>query len=217
MKKQHGNPEPEPANDPVDQSPSKNQNLPGGQDLPEDQDLITRLKKGQQWAFNELVRKYQPGLLKIAYSISLNQEESLEVVQDVFMSVHKNIATFRQDSKLSTWLRKITINHCLNWKRKWKRRFRWHHRSLESENDIYLMEENKKSQTPEMLVRQKQMEKKLMDTIKKLPEKNRIVFVLSTFEGMSYEQIGQMLNIKKGTVSSRLHSARTLLKDALES
>jgi len=90
-------------------------------------DLVKRLKKGQPWAFNILVARYQSRLLKIAYGITLDREDSLEIVQDVFISAFKNIQTFRQEASLATWLRKITINQCLNWKRKWKRRFKWSH------------------------------------------------------------------------------------------
>ena len=181
-----------------------------------EQDLVERLKKGQQWAFNILVNKYQGRLLKIAYGITLDREDSLEVVQDVFISVFKNIQTFRQDAGLATWLRKITINQCLNWKRKWKRRFKWNHESIESENDKDLFNENKKSNDPEMLYREKQLEKNLMQAIKTLPEKIRLVFVLNAFEGLSYEEIAKTLNIKKGTVSSRLYFARKNLIDSLE-
>ncbi len=180
-----------------------------------EQDLVERLKKGQEWAFNTLVKTYQAKLLKIAYGITMDQEESLEVVQDVFISVHKNIATFRQEASLATWLRKITVNHCLNWKRKWKRRFKWHHQPIDSDNDFSLLEQNLKNQDPEKMIQEKQMETKLMNAVKTLPEKLRLVFVLSTFEGLSYQEIGDMLNIKKGTVSSRLHTARTLLMDGL--
>ena len=76
----------------------------------DEQDLVERLKKGQQWAFNILVNQYQGRLLKIAYGITLNREDSLEIVQDVFISVFKNIQTFRQEGSLVTWLRKITLN-----------------------------------------------------------------------------------------------------------
>ncbi len=67
----------------------------------EENDLVVRLKQGQEWAFNILVNKYQNKLLKIAYGITLDKEESLEIVQDVFVSVHKNIKTFRQEAGLS--------------------------------------------------------------------------------------------------------------------
>ncbi len=133
----------------------------------------------------------------------------------MFISVFKNIRTFRQDANLATWLRKITINQCLNWKRKWKRRFKWHHDSLESENEENLFKENKKNDDPETLYRKKQFEKKMMLAIKKLPGKIRLVFILNAFEGLSYEDIGKTLGIKKGTVSSRLYFARKNLIDSL--
>lgn len=181
-----------------------------------EQDLVERLKKGQKWAFNVLVNTYQDRLLKIAYGITLDREDSLEVVQDVFVSVFKNIRAFRQDASLATWLRKITINHCLNWKRKWKRRFKWHHDPIESEMEMEMLRENGKIRDPEMQFREKQLEKNLMNAIKTLPEKIRLVFVLNAIEGLSYEEIANTLNIKKGTVSSRLFFARKNLIDSLE-
>lgn len=181
-----------------------------------EQDLVERLKKGQQWAFKVLVNRYQDKLLKIAYGITLDREDSLEVVQDVFVSAHKNIKSFRQDASLATWLRKITINQCLNWKRKWKRRFKWSHDSIESDAGIDLYKENIKGQDPEMQFREKQFEQNFMKAIKKLPEKIRLVFVLNAFEGLSYEEIATTLNIKKGTVSSRLHFARKNLAGSPE-
>ena len=185
-------------------------------DITNEQDLVERLKKGQKWAFNVLVNTYQARLLKIAYGVTLDREDSLEVVQDVFVSVFKNIRTFRQDASLATWLRKITINHCLNWKRKWKRRFKWHHDPIESEMDTTLLQANEKNRDPEMQFREKQLEKNFMKAVKMLPEKIRLVFVLNAIEGLSYEEIAKTLNIKKGTVSSRLFFARKNIIDALQ-
>ncbi len=181
----------------------------------EENDLVDRLKQGQEWAFNILVNKYQNMLLKIAYGITLDREESLEIVQDVFVSVHKNIKTFRQDAGLSGWLRKITINSCLNWKRKWKRRFRWNHQTIESKDENKLLKAKKDDNNPETLFREKQIEMLVMKNIEQLPEKIRVVFVLNTLEGLSYNEIAQHLSIKRGTVSSRLHHARKILTESI--
>ena len=187
-----------------------------------EQDLVERLIKGQQWAFNVLVERYQNRLLRIAYGVTLNHEDSIEIVQDVFVIVFKKIHTFRQESSLANWLRKITINQCMNWKRKWKRRFKWSHDSLELDsvqnllNNNNLFKETLKNNDPEMLYREKQLGENLMKAIKKLPEKIRVVFVLNSLEGLSYEEIANSLNIKKGTVSSRLYSARKNLMNSLE-
>ncbi len=186
-----------------------------------EQDLVTRLQKGQEWAFNVLVDSYQDRLLRIAYGITLDHEDSIEVVQDVFVIVFKKIHTFRQDASLATWLRKITVNQCLNWKRKWKRRFKWSHDSLESNNGKSLLNDKNlygnsmKSHDPEILYQEKQLENNLKKAVKKLPEKLRVVFVLNSFEGLSYEQIAKTLDIKKGTVSSRLYWARKNLMESL--
>jgi RNA polymerase sigma-70 factor (ECF subfamily) len=174
----------------------------------EEQELVERLKKGQQWAYQVLVTRYQDRLLKIAYGITLDMEESREVVQDVFVSVFKHIHNFRGEAGLWGWLRKITINACLNWKRKWKRRFKWHHTSLEPDNDHLLYGVQKDSATPESILGEKEGETNLIRAIHKLPEKNRLVFVLNALEGLSYEEIAQTLKIRKGTVASRLFHAR---------
>lgn len=188
---------------------------PGPETIVDEADLVERLKKGQEWAFSVLVKTYQDRLSKIAYGITLDREESMEIVQDVFILAFKNIQTFRQDASLATWLRKITLNQCLNWKRKWKRRFKWHHDSIDSENDTVLFNETRKDGNPEVLYEGKEMEKNLMTAIKKLPEKIRLVFVLNSFEGLSYDEIATALHIKKGTVSSRLYSARKALITSL--
>jgi len=181
----------------------------------EENDLVDRLKQGQEWAFNILVNKYQNMLLKIAYGITLDREESLEIVQDVFVSVHKNIKNFRQDAGLSGWLRRITINSCLNWKRKWKRRFRWNHQPIEPEDENKLLKAKKDENNPETLYREKQIEMFFMENVRRLPEKIRAVFVLNTLEGLSYDEIAQHLRIRRGTVSSRLYHARKILSESI--
>ncbi|MCF8113067.1 MAG: sigma-70 family RNA polymerase sigma factor [Desulfotignum sp.] len=174
----------------------------------DEQDLVEQLKQGQKQAFDILVNMFQKRLLKVAYGITLDPEESREIVQDVFTTVFRQIHSFRQDAMLYTWLRKITVNHCLNWKRRWKRRFRWHHDPITAENDSTLSRENTQMDTPEALMQKKQFRDRLMDVIKDLPEKTRVVFVLYALEGLSYQEIADFLHIRKGTVASRLYHAR---------
>ncbi|MEA1967121.1 MAG: sigma-70 family RNA polymerase sigma factor [Thermodesulfobacteriota bacterium] len=194
-------------------------NIPGretlGRNTIDEQELVQRLKKGQQWAVNVLVDRYQNRLLKLAYGITMDMEDSQDVVQDVFVKAVKHIHGFRYKSSLWGWLRKITINACLNWKRKLKRRFKWHHQSLESENDPLLYKRTETILNPESILREKELNEKLMQAVKKLPEGNRVVFVLNTFEDLSYKEIAQTLNIRKGTVNSRLYHARKQIMAAL--
>ncbi|MBI9089638.1 MAG: sigma-70 family RNA polymerase sigma factor [Desulfobacterium sp.] len=179
----------------------------------DEKELIKGLKQGQERAFSRLVHRYRDRLTRVAYGIVLEQEESLEIVQDVFVSVYKNIDSFRGESGLSTWLVRITINLSLNWKRRWKRRFRWGHHSLDSQAFVKATE--KRVETPEAQYRGKELEARTMDAVAKLPEKTRAVFVLNTLEGLSYGEIAQALDIKIGTVKSRLFQARKSLSKAV--
>lgn len=180
----------------------------------QDRELVDRLKSGHPWAFRLLVRTYEQRLLKIAFAITQDREDSLEVVQDVFISVFQNVQTFRHESSLYTWLRKITIRQCLNWRRKWKRRFRWHHDPLESDGSTANTFQT--DHDPEALIHEKQLGDRLMTAIQALPEKFRVVFVLNALESLSYEEIAETLGIRKGTVGSRLNTARQKLIDAID-
>ena len=180
----------------------------------DEQTFIRALKNRHEGAFEVLVHRHQAKLLSIAWGITQDREESLEIVQDVFLNVHKHIGEFRGESGLFTWMRKITVNMCLNWKRKWKRRFLWHHQPIESEQGGLLAEVEENLDNPESEYLQKEFQRMLMVHVKALPEKVRAVFVLKIFEKMSYEEIAQTLGIKKGTVSSRLHYARKYLSGA---
>ena len=183
----------------------------------DEKDLIKWLQQGRESAFRILVTQYQARLMAIAWGITLDHEESLEIVQDVFLSVHKNIRKFRGEAGLMTWMRKITVNLCLNWKRRWKRRFKWHHRPLETEESPGAWEGHDiQHDCPESAYLNREQEENLMKLVEALPEKTRTVFILKTIEGLSYDAIAKLLNIKTGTVSSRLYHARKTLAAALE-
>ncbi len=181
-----------------------------------EKELIKRLKQGRESAFRMLVLQYQARLMAIAWGITLDHEESLEIVQDVFLSVHRNITDFRGEAGLMTWMRKITINHCLNWKRRWKRRFKWHHHPLQPETSPGEWNGPASPDSPESDYLSREQEKTIMTLVANLPEKIRTVFILKTVEGLSYDDIAQLLNIQTGTVSSRLSHARKSLAAALK-
>ncbi len=192
-------------------SPGTGESSVPGRPLDEDADLVRRLREGQEWAYNTLVANYQARLLKIAYGITLDHEESREIVQDVFVAAITKISGFRGEQGLGPWLRKITVHACLNWKRKWKRRFRWHHTPLEADTEFLVYDAAVDRGTPETRLREKQEDALLAKAVGQLPEKIRVVFVLNRLEGLSYTKIAQTLGIKEGTVSSRLFRARKMI------
>ena len=182
----------------------------------DEKQVINRLKKGDESAFALLVRRFQARLFSIAYAMTRDSEESRDIVQEVFLKAHRSIDRFKGDARLSTWLHRITVNECLNWRRRWRIRRRGQHLPLMVESDdpagVNLIEE----EDPESRLRAKEMQDRYLDTLQALPEKTRVVFVLKELEGMSYEQIGATLGLRRGTVASRLHNARRQLTKALQ-
>jgi RNA polymerase sigma-70 factor (ECF subfamily) len=108
------------------------------------------------------------------------------------------------------------VNEGLNWKRRWKRRLRWRHHSFEEAFQQDSQEPESAEEGPEDRYLKKEFSLKIQDVLLKLPEDARTVFVLKEMEELSYEEIAAALNIKRGTVSSRLFYARKRLKDLLE-
>ncbi len=180
--------------------------------------LVARLKQGDEKAFVTLMRQYRSALISVAYGITLDTEESRDIVQEVFLKVYRNIGSFNEKAALGTWLYRITVNQSLNVIRKWKRRLRQQHRSLtrEPNNEAADPPELGSEQfSPSGLLDEKELARRFEDQLKALPQKTRAVFVLRENQGMSYDEIAEVLNIQRGTVSSRLYHARQKLKAAL--
>ncbi|WP_319525563.1 sigma-70 family RNA polymerase sigma factor [uncultured Desulfosarcina sp.] len=181
-----------------------------------DEELILRLQRGDEWAFQLLVRRFRKKIFSVAYGITLDREESKDIVQEVFLQAYRSIVGFRGDASLATWLHRITVNRCLNWKRRWARRFKWMHVSTDStDDDTPNVEIESQLPTPEDRVADMQTRQQIENALKTLPEQIRTVFVLRELEGLSYEEIADVTGIKLGTVRSRLFHARKRLKEML--
>ncbi|MBN1831080.1 MAG: sigma-70 family RNA polymerase sigma factor [Deltaproteobacteria bacterium] len=179
-------------------------------------ELIERLRKGQEEAYRVLVREYHSRLYSLACGITLDREESQDILQEVFLKVCSNIKGFRGKSSLFTWLRRITVNESLNWRRRAKRRFRWKHQPLEAGEIEGGLDLESEDAGPEVMYQKKELEKSLNNGLNSLPEEARTIFILRELEGLSYEEIAAQLNLRKGTVSSRLFYTRQRLKEFLE-
>ena len=181
-----------------------------------DEELILRLQRGDEWAFQLLVRRFRKKIFSIAFGITLDTEESQDITQEVFLQVHQSIGNFRGDASLSTWLHRLTVNRCLNWKRRWTRRFKWLHVSIDSADDQPAAEPESDLPTPETRVANAQTRQQIDNALKRLPDQARTIFVLRELEGLSYEEIANATGIKLGTVRSRLFHERKRLKEILQ-
>ena len=178
--------------------------------------LVAALKRKDEAAFATLVQHYQKRLFGIAYGITLDREESLDIVQETLVRVFQKIDDFRGDAGIATWLYRITVNLSLNWKRRWRRRLRRVHVSLEAEETVENKALRDDREVPESIYLGGELEHHFRQALTQLPEALRSVFVLKELEGLSYEEIGRILNVKKGTVSSRLFNARQRLKNSVK-
>ncbi len=188
----------------------------GGEDL----ELIERFLNGNKESFNRLVIKYQNKVYNLSYRFLGDADEAEDMAQEVFMTVHKSLKKFRGDSLFSTWLFRITVNHCKNRLKFLGRRRYYQSVSIDQpqeteEGDLYHEVEDE-SPDPESSLSSQETQKLVQDAISRLDPEHRLVIVLRDIEDMAYEEIAEMLGIKVGTVKSRIHRGRSELKSMLD-
>jgi RNA polymerase sigma-70 factor (ECF subfamily) len=171
--------------------------------------FLDRLRAGDAPAFEELVMTYQHRVFGVALRMLGNRAEAEEVAQEAFVRAHRALGDFRGDAKLSTWLYAITSRLCLN-------RLASGERRLTRQGEDALLRLSDAGPRPDAALERRELETALGQAIAELPEDRRIVVVLRDLEGLSYEEIAQVLELELGTVRSRLHRARADLKEKLE-
>lgn len=185
--------------------------------------LIRRIRRGDEQAFALMVRTYEQRVFNMVFRMVGNREEAEDVAQDVFVTVFQSIHGFRGESKLSTWLYRITVNHCKN-RLKYLRRRRKHlGRPLDEIAEAELARGSGSHQAgfhaqlprPDEEASGHQMERIIQAKIAALEEDHRVLVVLRDIQGLSYQEIGEVTGLNIGTIKSRLHRARLTLKEAL--
>ncbi len=186
----------------------------------DDAGLVALSRHGDLNAFETLVRKHQKRMLNIAFRLIDDYEEACEVVQDAFVSAYKNIGGFRGESKFSTWLTSITVNLSKNRRKQVRSRQSREAFSIDApvQTDEGGIIVDPPSHEPSVLDRleKKDIRDRVQDCIKALGPDFREVLVLRDMQDFSYEEIGNMLSMREGTVKSRLFRAREMVKDCLK-
>ena len=170
--------------------------------------FLARLRAGETAAFEELVITYQRRVFGVALRMLGNAAEAQEVAQEAFLRAHRGLAEFRGDAKLSTWLYAITSRLCLNRLARGERRLR-----RQGEEALLRLAGG---ETPDVAVERGELEAALPRAVAELPEGRRRGGGRRDLEGLSSEEIAEVLDLEPGTVRSRLHRARADLKDKLE-
>ena len=183
----------------------------------EESELIKQLVSGNDKAFKVLFDSYKSMVYNTASGFLTNESDAEDITQEVFLQIYRSIAHFKEESKLSTWIYRITITKCLDLlrKRKTKKRFAFI-------TDIFDKETNKEKELfvnyehPGILEENKELSKILFKQIDKLPENQRIAFVLNKIEQLSYKEISEVMQTSVSSVESLIFRAKSNLKKRLE-
>src|SRR5437868_6957107 len=178
--------------------------------------LVQRAKAGDVEAFEELVRRYDRNVFRIAQHITQNREDAEDVVQDAFFKAYENLEQFQGQSKFYTWLVRIAVNEALMKLRKRRQeRTVSLDEEVKTEDDSLPREVADWAPNPEQLYTQGELQDILTRTIQGLPPGFRTVFVLRDVEGLSTEETADALNLSIPAVKSRLLRARLQLRERL--
>jgi RNA polymerase sigma-70 factor (ECF subfamily) len=178
---------------------------------PPDEEIISRILKGDQAAYAILVEKYQNYVFTLVLRFTENREDAEEIAQDVFVKAYRSLADFRGDSKFSTWLFTITRTTCLSFLRKKK----LDTRSLDDER-TGLQVENKESGLNADIIEQKSRYSMLSMAISMLSVDDAQVLNLFYKAEQTLDEIGKIMRLDPNTVKVKLHRARQRLKEKME-
>jgi len=178
--------------------------------------LVQAAKRGDDSAFEELVRRYDRNVFRIAQHITQNREDAEDVVQDAFLKAYGNLHQFQGQSKFYTWLVRIAVNEALmKLRRRRPERTVSLDEDVKTEDDSLPREVADWSPNPEQLYGTSELGDILKKTIQGLSPGFRTVFVLRDVEGLSTEETAEMLNLSVPAVKSRLLRARLQLRERL--
>ena len=190
------------------------QSLSWGRD---EADLVHELQAGSDAAFDYLVTYYHSGVFNLVYGILSDRADAADVTQEVFLRAFRGIRGFRQGSSLKTWLYRISVRQALN-----HRRWCWrHHRQqvsidAEEEGRSLALDLKDSEATPYERLASQETQQAVRAALAQVPALFRSAVILRDLEGLSYEEVAEVLEVSVGTVKSRILRGRRLLKEALD-
>ncbi len=185
-----------------------------------DHALVARVQEGDEGAFRELFDRYHRRAFAVAFGVVKNKQDALDVVQDAFIKVHRHIATFQGSSSFYTWLYRIVMNLSIDHVRRSKKS-----KDLDYDDRVGRDEGNVAGDgalvprildgNPGKTVLRRELIAAIQAALDELPEYHRAVIVLREVEGLSYEEMAEVLEVPKGTIMSRLFHARRKMQSTL--
>ncbi len=186
----------------------------------EERRLMERAKSGDGSAFDEMTRRYSEKAYSVAYQMLASHDDARDLVQDAFLEVFRTLERFNTQYRFSTWLYRILINKCINYRKREARRRMYSFSDYGGRNGgtgkQFLVSNLPSSEkTPHEVLENAELKRSIMAALDTLSERHRTVVVLFDLEGLSHRQIAEILQCPEGTVMSRLHHGRLKLKRVL--
>lgn len=184
-----------------------------------DLELVRRAQKGDVKAFEDLLGRYRRKVFGLAMGMVGNRDDAMDVMQDAFVRVYRHLGSFQGDSSFYTWVYRITMNLCIDHVRKAARmraapyEDRLAHDNVD-QGDFPILPV-RHDVNPGKAARRHEVMEKLARALEDLPPHHRAVIVMREFEGLTYEEMAQVMQVPKGTIMSRLFHARHKLQKAL--
>ena len=179
-----------------------------------DEQLVIKVQKGDRHSFDLLVLKYQHKVMGLVRRFVKDPTEAEDVAQEAFIKAYRAINTFRGDSAFYTWLYRIAVNTAKNTLDARKRR-PGSDLDIEDAEDFAFSDSLRIDENPENLLAGEDMHRIVEETLAGLPEELRKALMLREFDGLSYEEIAQMMDCPIGTVRSRIFRAREAIDIAI--
>ncbi len=196
--------------------------------MPElDDELMQRFQKGDEGAFDLIVRRHQQPLINFIARFTGDKDNAEDLAQETFIRMFKAANRYKPGrAQFKTWMYFIAKNLCKNELRNRGRRDRFRVDSVVSNNnsdsgnedeiDLIASAPADVAFQPEVAIERKELQNAIQDAIAELPEQYRFPLVLRDIQGLSYDEIGKILELRSGTTKSRINRARLMLKDKLK-
>ncbi len=178
--------------------------------------LIRRVQAGDAEAFEKLMLAHEKAVFNLALRMTENREDAEDVSQEAFLKAYRSLSDFRGESKFSVWLYRIVSNVCLDFLRRKRRRPSASLTAEDDEGEEVQWDVPDERYTPERLLERKLTQEAVRKGLAALPENQRKILLLREIKGLSYEEIGEVLDLDPGTVKSRIFRARKRLCAFLE-
>jgi RNA polymerase sigma-70 factor (ECF subfamily) len=183
----------------------------------EEELLIRRAQRGNLKAFEDLVKRYDEKIMRMIFNMVNDVEDTRDIYQEVFLKAYQSIAKFRFASEFYTWLYRIAVNTCINFR---KRKTIIQHDSLDNyldaNNDNWQIHKTSENRNPEELLINKELSEQIQKSIDGLSAKQKSVFVLKHYQGYKLSEIAVIMSCSEGTIKNYMFRAVQKLKGSLK-